>query len=421
MFLEKGNPDEAEFRLRDILVEEVSIVDRAANRRRFLVVKQQGGNMADIKKTDDQAVDAEAPASSESPTDAVTMAAMPSAVKEGVLRILTEVLERLVSVSNQVKDAEETSASSDNPLDPTLAGEIKNISELLGGVLSRYPSPVAKAPPCGSADDEEEKDKINKAEGVLSQGLRSVGEQAMSLAGQCAESQELDASCIKNVRQLAIMLNQLVEKYPSPTAGAEGVAKVEEAGMDETTVSHENKAEDTPTTAAVLSALGTEFADKMKVMAEVINHIAEAPSPEALTELRERLMNVTKSLEPAEGATPTDAQKSMYEQLSAAVAAMEKRIDALMAQIDKRATAAEPLPPEHAAGELPNVGTSGPTEDKPAVQGEGELAAVMKRMDSMQNELQKLAATPQVPASRSEPTGTTKPRDRRGIRTPWIM
>jgi hypothetical protein len=36
-------------RLKDILVEEVSLVDRAANKRRFLVVKREGGEMSELR------------------------------------------------------------------------------------------------------------------------------------------------------------------------------------------------------------------------------------------------------------------------------------------------------------------------------------------------------------------------------------
>lgn len=54
-----GDEDDGTHRLRDIVVEEVSLVDRAANKRRFLVVKRSG-DMADDDKHDDEKDEREA-------------------------------------------------------------------------------------------------------------------------------------------------------------------------------------------------------------------------------------------------------------------------------------------------------------------------------------------------------------------------
>ena len=399
--------DEAEFRLHDILVEEVSIVDRAANRRRFLVVKQRGGSVDNINKADEVGQPTTPP--EEKPAEGSGAAGMPSTVKEGILRILTEVLERTVSVANMVKDSEETTAASDAPLDNALGVEIKAIADLLGSVISRYPSPVAKA------------------EGVVATTLASIGEQALALSQQAAQEDSLASDCITKIRQLAIALNTLVEKYPSPTSGAE-VAKVEESVMEETPVALEQKAEETqanPPDAPVvtsLSALGTEFADKMKVLASVIQRIAEAPDPEALASLQVEMCGVTKSLLP-ESATaeePTAAQTLLVGQLAKVVEELTKRVDALTTTAEKRALVDQPIPPAAEPGDLPNVGV-GPVGDAPASEGEGVLSSVMKRLDALVSTVEKIASTPQVPASRPEGKPETN-ADRRGVlKSPWIM
>lgn len=404
-----GSPDEDEaaFRLHDILVEEVSIVDRAANRRRFLVVKQRGGSVDNINKAEEVGQPATSPEGSSA--EGSGSAGMPSTVKEGILRILTEVLERTVSVANMVKDSEETTAASDAPLDNALGVEIKAIADLLGSVISRYPSPVAKA------------------EGVVATTLAAIGEQALELSKQAAQEDSLASDCITKIRQLAIALNTLVEKYPSPTSGAE-VAKVEENVMEETPVALEQKAEETQASppdapvVASLSALGTEFADKMKVLASVIQRIAEAPDPEALAALQVEMCGVTKALLPesANAEEPTAAQTLLVDQLTKVVEELKRRVDALTTTAEKRAMVDQPIPPAVESGVLPNVGV-GPTGDDPASKGEGVLASVMKRLDALVSTVEKIASTPQIPASRPE----GKPEanvDRRGVlKSPWIM
>ena len=51
-----GDDEDGVHRLRDIVVEEVSLVDRAANKRRFLVVKRSDG-MAKAKQGNDSKTD----------------------------------------------------------------------------------------------------------------------------------------------------------------------------------------------------------------------------------------------------------------------------------------------------------------------------------------------------------------------------
>lgn len=256
----------ARFRLRDILVEEVSLVDRAANKRRFLVVKS-GSTMA---KTEE--------------TVSVAKVDLPKPVKEGLLRMLTEALERLVSVANLVRDAKETEEQMEQPVPKPLGAEILKVCELLQGALEKYPSPVAgrdattkdgmviesdgaqlanmlggmlgeDMPAAArtnlSAMGSEAADKLKvianviamiaeaespeqleqmasrmlgigkalKSEGTASRVLAQVADAAKALSGDAAKADELEPNTVIKIRQLAASLNELVEKYPSPVAG----------------------------------------------------------------------------------------------------------------------------------------------------------------------------------------------------------
>jgi hypothetical protein len=190
-------PDEEEeekdvHRLRDMVVEEVSLVDRAANRQKFLVVKRRtdmGKNsdenlgpevvqdengrftaVRDVEKARGKAKDEEEDedeekqkASGKENEDeededgkpkgrkkadgnaAGNQLTIPAPVKAAVLRIGTEALERLMSVVNQVKDAAETDEKVPIPLPADMGKEIAAIAQLLTSVSERYPSPKAKS------------------------------------------------------------------------------------------------------------------------------------------------------------------------------------------------------------------------------------------------------------------------------------
>jgi hypothetical protein len=144
-------------RLQDLLVEEISAVDRAANKRRFLVVKTEGDDMptgeevfeqgdgtmttdafgtveAAAGATDDKATD------DDKPTDAIdgTDKATPANVKAAVVRMLEESGSKLDALVGKLKAAK-------GFVPPPLMGEAKAIVTILRGVASRYPSPKAKS------------------------------------------------------------------------------------------------------------------------------------------------------------------------------------------------------------------------------------------------------------------------------------
>lgn len=221
--------DEADgvHRLRDIVVEEVSLVDRAANKRRFLVVKRSG-DMADesnadsdVEKAkkkpaaasevedeekrkkpgadeeDDDAEKAAKPSDDEEDDDEETekartppadeetedgektpkrkqALAMPAAVKDALLRSLTEALERLMAIANRVKEAtapEDAEAEAAFPDD--VASEIAAIAELLASVGKRKAAKadVAKA---GARMAKDRLDRFQKAMALLADILKEL-------------------------------------------------------------------------------------------------------------------------------------------------------------------------------------------------------------------------------------------------------
>jgi len=437
LFLGKG-ADEATHRLSEILVEEVSLVDRAANKRHFLIVKR-GGAMADEAQKDGGA--------SVGPTAKQGELTIPTPVKEGLMRIVTEATERLVSVGNEVRGAQESAEQSAEPVPAELATEIKTISDLLRGALSRYPSPMSTEATEGAAPTE-------KADGPVSQALRAVGETAVSLATRAAEMDALDGPTLAAVRNLAAQLNALTEKYPQPTAGAvpSGAVEMEkDIGMEkapEGVAAPPAGVDAAPTAEATmdtkLSSVGSEAGDKLVVIAQAITRIADASSPEELASIRDQMVGVGKSLEGLSESEMDEVTKAVGPSKLLRVLAALRPVFAMLEQggdapapaeppaatpdpatdTEKRAAENQPQSPARAGGDLDNVGT-GPTADKAVKDGptSDPLTDITKRLEKLET----LAKAPEVPASRTEnpPTqgkgdGTNRSRSgRRG--GPWIM
>jgi hypothetical protein len=253
----RDDEDEGMHRLRDMVVEEVSLVDRAANKRRFLIVKRsddmadddkdgtelkpdgRGGLTASgvekAKKKPGASAAGDEPADEEkrkkpagegdeaekarrrgaSEDDDETEKArkpkgddedetekakhpedddedgedddkkkarkaehltIPKPVKEAVLRALTEALERLMSVANQVKEAHETEEQMDAPVPDEVGAEVRAIAEVLRGVGERYPSPTAKGGVAkgGARMAKDRLDRFQKAMAVLAEILKEL-------------------------------------------------------------------------------------------------------------------------------------------------------------------------------------------------------------------------------------------------------
>jgi hypothetical protein len=235
-------------RLRDIIVEEVSLVDLAANKRRFLVVKRSEA-MADGKtagparkpegrggasgsssgaekakkkpskggtaggeekpktaaphglepKEAEKARGAEGQGEAESSggdeggdkkqrrkAEGALLLAGP--LKETALRVLAEALERLMGVAQRIKDAEETAEAPGERLPEEVVRELASISEGLQELGGAGPESAAKAL-VGKAGARMAKDRLarfQKAMALLAEILKEITEASGALPAPTA-------------------------------------------------------------------------------------------------------------------------------------------------------------------------------------------------------------------------------------------
>jgi hypothetical protein len=228
---ERGDSEDVH-RLRDIVVEEVSLVDRAANKRRFLVVKRSsempddttagdqldtddtGSTDGDVEKAKRKPVDededdvekkrtkaqaSEDDEEEEDEDDEAEKAAdeddeeeedgedekrsarqrkqegsMPP--KEAVLRALTEALQRLMSLASSLKEALASGEDGGEPPSPEVVREVEAIAGLLGKLAESYASPKRKAAvaKAGARMARSRLDRFQKAIELLSSILKEL-------------------------------------------------------------------------------------------------------------------------------------------------------------------------------------------------------------------------------------------------------
>lgn len=392
-FLGKVSED-AKYRLHDIDVEEISLVDRAANKRKFLVVKRsESMTIENQEKVQDpseavQPVEQTDGQSSEQPSGEPSvesveqkMLVLPTPVKEALIRTVTEAVESLVSVGNQIKEAEETTEQIDTPMSAELAREIGKVADMLRGALSKYPSPNAKKAGDEDAEDDEDSEDSKKAKGKVAATLKEIGEIAMSLAQATGETDELGADALKTLQRLSAKLGDLAGKYPSPMAG-----KAKDTDEDEQEEADEKSLDQAP--------IGVGDQDQAKAIVSDIGK--QSPTQRA----DEIMWAVQRKI--SDGAMMDEKEKNAVETILTALGEVVKGVSV------KRAAEEQPLPPKREEGDMNNIGHSGPSSDKALLEDEkSPLAQILKRLDNKVGTLQKqvndLAEIPQVPASRHEP------------------
>jgi hypothetical protein len=230
-----GKRDDDELRrLEDIRPEEVSTVDLAANRRKFLVVKRDGdsgdgalqsdGNGGFVTATGDQVH-----------IDKQEKLTIPGPVKTQVASAITEALERLASVVNRVKEADETDEKLDQPLPAALVREISAVQAIVDGITRRYPSPSRETAKDegGEGEGDTAKQKLTipgPVKKAILQRLTEVMERLMSAAKRVKDAEETDEKVDRplpvelgrDLTTIASMLGAVTQKYPSPTRRAAG-------------------------------------------------------------------------------------------------------------------------------------------------------------------------------------------------------
>jgi hypothetical protein len=148
-------------RLHDIQVEEISLVDRPANRRRFLLVKRSDDMQdGELYESDDGTF-----LSGLGETETEKAVTMPGPVKEAVASLLKQAIERLSALARQVEGAQSAEEKAQSPLPPEIARGLAAVRTLLGSLAEKYPSPAGKAD--DEDEDDKEKGKAKKSEPTL--------------------------------------------------------------------------------------------------------------------------------------------------------------------------------------------------------------------------------------------------------------
>lgn len=227
-----GEFDEEIYRLDKIKVEEVHLVDRGANKqRKFLIVKRDGTVNTDDNTDPDRDI-------------AKQKLTIPKPVKATVERILTEASERVMSLGNQVKDAEETDEEVDRPLPAAIDREAKAIMALLGSIGEKYPSPTAKSD--GMKDDVTKKSDNEKTISDKDSADPGGDEKPKVAKADSSEAAELmkmagDASSLEEVKaHIAKLESQASEAAKLATR----VSQLEQERMAEQFASLKKQAQD---------------------------------------------------------------------------------------------------------------------------------------------------------------------------------
>jgi hypothetical protein len=136
--------DDRVHRLLDIVTQEVSLVNRAANRRRWLVRKGTE-TMEGQKKTEGTKGDETKPAPVEKKVS------LPKAIKDSVLKLVGTAQARLEKLVSGIKGMKEEAEAKGLPSEA--ASEFKGVATALRAINSRYPAPKAKGE--GEGEDED--------------------------------------------------------------------------------------------------------------------------------------------------------------------------------------------------------------------------------------------------------------------------
>jgi hypothetical protein len=202
-------------RLRGFEIDEVSLVDLAANMRRFLILKRKGEEMADDPKP-------------------IEKQQIPAPVKQAALRMLTKTLERMMELANKVKEAPE-GEDEDGKMPPEFGKELRDIGQALNAALDdeKYPGAEAKA----DEGEEDEEDGMAKTLGEVIGRLQSVA--------ACLKGAAPSDDALKELKAIGALLDGGAgNSDPSPTAkGSEGDGTVEKKDQKTDEVVHSEEAQ----------------------------------------------------------------------------------------------------------------------------------------------------------------------------------
>jgi hypothetical protein len=221
---EETEEREPKARLFGMVTKEVSLVDRAANARTFLMTKRDapmaGKQVAKTKtpiaKGPEQGTAESAAANAGAPpgggpdgTGAPTQSGegatkdgdgklppMQPQVKDALLQALTSLAEKIVDVGDQVKGADTDDKATGNPVAPSILEALGEVSQGISSLLAQYGGEGATAP--AAAKD---LDGVTENGGVTAQGAQKAADDDKEMAEKVAKL--LDAALTKAGRKMA--------------------------------------------------------------------------------------------------------------------------------------------------------------------------------------------------------------------------
>ena len=201
-------------RLHDIITEEVSLVDRAANQRKFLVMKREGDSMDKISEK----------------------------AKKFLTQGLTAVMERLTSVYHAAKSAGDTTVKLNQPLPAAIGGALTGLGSEIGLLVeaAKKDSPALEdnngsrmeTIKALATDFEIHVDVKKPVLEILTGVMESCTKALASVENTQVndEAKGIPAALETEVLELEKTIKGAVEKYPSPKAGAEPTVKSDNKG-----------------------------------------------------------------------------------------------------------------------------------------------------------------------------------------------
>jgi hypothetical protein len=312
---ERDDEDEVR-RLTDMEVAEVSLVDRAANKRRYLVTKRGDAMTQETEVR---------------PDGKGGLTAAPQDVeKKNSGATLSDLAGKLLAIAEKIKSG----------TDPgEFASDIKAATTALGSVAEKYPSPAHKA-------DGEPVEK-----GPAAEKLNEALQRLMSVANKLKAGGKPEEFA-SELKAIAGLVTGVASQYPAPAQKAEDAPTAPAA----------------PTIAApaapAAAAPAAPSAPPAAASVEKGSKIATARLAK-LKELHETLGALIKELEPEIGGEPTagTAQKATEDPIAKALADVTKTLGEVAKKVDAHAATLDQIAKQAPASTaVPVEGTKQPVQ-----------------------------------------------------------
>jgi hypothetical protein len=402
----------AKSRLRDIIPVEISLVDRAANKRRFLTIKNNAGveTMTTLLKVD-----------------------LPANLREGVEKALATALQQLHEITKAVTEGEAVSTDAAMPEDFTKA--ISGILDQLGGVVDinkEMPSVLgteasdklkAIAAAIATIAEAESPDsvtdmigrlvKLSGADSKEAATLKALGDLSIALINDQVQDGKHADNTVAKVKEVSIALSALM-------GDAEPATPAEPAPVVEPVV--EPTVEPTVEQTAKVTEPVEPTEPASVVTPEPATKATEPTTPAEPAPVVEPTVKVTEPVEPAEPATPAEpaaedsvekAMTNMVAEVVKAGAKMSKERKALLrAALKAISDLADQVDPADPVDKVSEPAPVVPPEPAPVTKSDDSVN-VLKMVRELSEKVSTLMDKPAVPASRrvegNPETGTASP------------